>query len=127
MVVIPTILSNSATIDSLVHKLELYYLANQDPHVYFALLTDFSDASQESLPSEELIQEAILKIDELNSKYSDMGISRFSCFIESASGIDLKENGWAGSAKREKLAEFNTLLCGEKTTPSLISMATLIF
>ena len=115
VVVIPTILSNSATIDSLVHKLELYYLANQDPHVYFALLTDFSDASQESLPGEEeLIQEAILKIDELNSKYSDMGISRFFLFHRKRLW-NRSEGKWMGwERKRGKLAEFNALLCGEK-------------
>ena len=41
MVVIPTILGSMEDVESLLRKLEVYHLANTDPHIYFALLTDF--------------------------------------------------------------------------------------
>lgn len=115
VVVIPTILANSANVESLVHKLEIYHLANEDPNIYFALLTDFVDASQESLPGEELlIQHATEKIDELNGKYSDPGSTRFFLFHRKRLW-NKSEGKWMGwERKRGKLAEFNAFLCGEK-------------
>src|SRR5438067_420947 len=41
MVVIPTILTSLEGIDSLIERLEIHHLANRDPHLHFALLTDF--------------------------------------------------------------------------------------
>lgn len=117
MVVIPTMLTSSTAVKNLAHKLEIYYLANQDPHIYFALLTDFVDSAQENLPGEaELLQEAIEKIDELNSKYSKSGSTRFFLFHRKRLWND-SEGKWMGwERKRGKLAEFNALLCGEKNT-----------
>jgi len=117
IVVIPTILTSPASAESLVHKLEIYYLANQDPHVYFALLTDFADSPQESLPGEsELVQQMIHRIDELNSKYCSSEDTRFFLFHRKRLWNE-SEGKWMGwERKRGKLAEFNALLCGEKNT-----------
>ena len=43
-VVVPTIFLNESQVHELVERLEVHYLANQDEHVYFALLGDFPDA-----------------------------------------------------------------------------------
>src|SRR6266404_1190372 len=45
MVVIPTILTSLESVDSLIETLEIHHLANRDEHLYFALLTDFRDAT----------------------------------------------------------------------------------
>jgi cyclic beta-1,2-glucan synthetase len=42
-------LTSAAGIEDLVEALEVRFLANRDPNLYFALLTDFGDAAQESL------------------------------------------------------------------------------
>ena len=44
MVVIPTILTGAQDITDLVEGLEIRYLGNRDPNLWFALLTDFPDA-----------------------------------------------------------------------------------
>ena len=44
MIVIPTLLANASELSSLLQELELHYLRNPDPHLTFALLTDFIDA-----------------------------------------------------------------------------------
>lgn len=41
-VVIPTIITNTKKIEELVHKLEIYYLANKTENLYFAILGDAS-------------------------------------------------------------------------------------
>ena len=44
IVVVPTLLSTIEGAQRLVETLELHYLANRDPRLHFALLTDFRDA-----------------------------------------------------------------------------------
>jgi cyclic beta-1,2-glucan synthetase len=50
-VVIPSMLARPASAAVLLERLELHYLANPDPNLRFALLTDFTDAPHESMPS----------------------------------------------------------------------------
>ena len=37
----------------LLERLEIHYLANPDPNLRFALLTDFTDAPHETMPQDE--------------------------------------------------------------------------
>lgn len=115
MVVIPTMLTNVSAAESLAHKLEIYYLANQDPNIYFALLTDFADADDEFIPGEELlIQAAIDEINKLNTKYADPVNTRFFLFHRKRIW-NPSENKWIGwERKRGKLSEFNALICGNE-------------
>jgi cyclic beta-1,2-glucan synthetase len=53
MVVVPTMLSSLKGVDRLLETLEIHHLANRDPHLHFALLTDFRDAPEEVLPGDE--------------------------------------------------------------------------
>jgi len=53
MVVIPAILSGPDEVDSLLEQLEQHYLRNPDNRLYFALLTDFTDASEQHQPGDE--------------------------------------------------------------------------
>ncbi len=70
LVVVPTMLSSERNIEDLVDALEVRYLANRDSRLHFALLTDFKDAKQETLPSDEpLLRLVESRIDELNRKY----------------------------------------------------------
>ncbi len=49
LVVIPSMFSDRKQLDDLFENLEVRFLANRDPNIHFALLTDFKDASKEKL------------------------------------------------------------------------------
>ena len=52
LVAIPALLSSTGTIERLVHRLHLHYLANPEPFAQFALLTDGVDADVQDLPED---------------------------------------------------------------------------
>ena len=114
MVVIPAILDSTDRVTSLVHDLEVRFLGNRDEHLHFALLTDFADASEASLPGdEEILREARARIDALNQEY---GAGRFFLFHR-ARRWNAAEGRWMGwERKRGKLEEFNHLLRGATDT-----------
>ena len=69
MVVIPTLIKNAVTADQLAEGLEVRYLSNRDPNIYFALLTDFYDAPAEHMPDDRTAVLALKnKVIELNHK-----------------------------------------------------------
>ncbi|MBE7561384.1 hypothetical protein H7F10_00075 [Acidithiobacillus sp. HP-6] len=55
MVVIPTLLSSPQEIDALLEAQEIRYLGNRDSNIYFALLTDFRDAGEQTRPEDALL------------------------------------------------------------------------
>ena len=71
-------LSGSANVEDLVEALEVRFLANRDENLHFALLTDFRDACEETLPEDEpLLRLAQQGIEELNAKYGGATGERF--------------------------------------------------
>lgn len=70
IVVIPTILKSSAKVKEMIHKLEVYYLANKLDNIYFALLGDCSEESiEETEFDEEVMKAGIAEVSKLNQKY----------------------------------------------------------
>jgi cyclic beta-1,2-glucan synthetase len=55
VVAVPTMLTDAAEIDHLLEALEVRYLANRDENLSFALLSDFRDAPQETMPEDEAL------------------------------------------------------------------------
>ncbi|MCW5559229.1 MAG: cyclic beta 1-2 glucan synthetase, partial [Verrucomicrobiae bacterium] len=110
MVVIPTILSGTQGINRLLEGLEVHYLANRDPHLRFALLTDFRDANTAKMPEDvPLLAHARAGIEQLNARH---GPNRFYLFHRPRHW-NAQEGVWMGyERKRGKLAEFNSLLRG---------------
>jgi cyclic beta-1,2-glucan synthetase len=113
MVVVPTILSSVDAINDLVEGLEVRFLANRDEHLQYALLTDFKDASTESLPDDELLAETVRnKIIELNRKYDRPSNDTFFLFHRTRK-YNAKDKIWMGfERKRGKLSELNALILG---------------
>ncbi|MEO8143336.1 MAG: glucoamylase family protein, partial [Betaproteobacteria bacterium] len=115
LVVVPTILHSAQNAEDLVEALEVRFLANRDERLQFALLTDFADADQESLPQDEpLLQLAAQRIGELNEKYraGPEGDDVFFLF-QRARHWNARERAWMGyERKRGKLAALNALLRG---------------
>jgi cyclic beta-1,2-glucan synthetase len=67
MVVIPALFGTQRDVSFLLRQIENHFVANNDPNISFALLTDFADAPEKNMPQdEELIATASKKIDVLN-------------------------------------------------------------
>jgi cyclic beta-1,2-glucan synthetase len=117
IVVMPSMLVRPQSAAVLAEKLEVHYLANPDPVLRFALLTDFADAPAEHQPEDdEYVQAALDQITELNRRYADGGPSRFFLFHRRRQW-NAVEGCWMGwERKRGKLDEFNRLLRGDRTT-----------
>lgn len=123
-VVVPTMLLNAEDIVKQVEQLEVHYLSNPDPSVFFAVLSDWSDATTEHLPADDLLLSiAIKQINYLNNKYgpSAEGKNRFSIFHRYRKWNE-SEQKWLGwERKRGKLQEFNHYLRGATDTSFIIS------
>lgn len=111
LVVVPSMLCNAKNIDSLLEALEVRFLGNRDEHLHFALLTDFCDAQEQSLPQDEpLLRQARNGIERLNDKYRHAGNDHFFLFHRSRL-YNPDEKRWMGyERKRGKLADLNALL-----------------
>jgi cyclic beta-1,2-glucan synthetase len=115
MVVVPTLLENADELSHLLQELELYYLANPDPQLSYALLTDFGDAPTEHMPEDEqLLALAETGIENLNKKYAQA--THFYLFHRQRQW-NPSEGVWMGwERKRGKLADFNRLLLNRGET-----------
>ncbi|MFO7936622.1 MAG: glucoamylase family protein, partial [Kiritimatiellia bacterium] len=113
MVVIPTMLTSFESIDRLIEKLEIHYLANRDAHLHFAVLTDFCDASSEHRSEDhDLLQRIKNGIAGLTGKYESDRSDLFFLFHRPRRW-NAEEDVWMGyERKRGKLMEFNTRLRG---------------
>lgn len=113
LVVIPAMLTNENSIENLVDSLEVRFLANRNENLHFGLLTDFTDASQETLPTDDaLLKFARQKIEALNHKYGREKKDLFFLFHRPRHW-NPKENAWMGyERKRGKISELNSLLRG---------------
>lgn len=117
LVVVPCMFGDTASVDTLVEGLEVRFLANRDPHLHFALLSDHLDADQATLPGDAAtLARAAARIDELNQRYlADSpapGGERFFLFHRPRTW-NAGEGRWIGhERKRGKLAALNALLRG---------------
>lgn len=119
LVVVPTMLSSSANVDSLMEALEVRFLANRDASLHFALLTDFLDGTQETRADDAaLIALAAGKIAELNARFSPQtgGVAADIFFLfHRPRRWNPQERVWMGyERKRGKLAALNALLLNGK-------------
>jgi len=117
MVVIPALATETREIESLLHQLELHFLGNTHPRLYFALLTDFADAPQQHMPDDDaLLEQLRLGIQALNEKHGKDESGPFYVFHRDRKW-NPSEGTWMGwERKRGKLVEFNSLLLGSTTT-----------
>ncbi|MEN6317825.1 MAG: glucoamylase family protein [Syntrophaceae bacterium] len=113
LVVVPTMLTGTESIEHLMEALEVRFLANRDENLRFGLLTDFRDAGEESLSDDEpLLLLARQKIEELNAKYRTSKNDIFFLFHRPRR-LNPRDHIWMGyERKRGKLAELNSYLRG---------------
>jgi cyclic beta-1,2-glucan synthetase len=119
MVAVPTLLSSAAEIQEQVERLEVHYLANPDGNIHFALLSDWPDASAETLPADdELLAAAVSGIAGLNKQHGPMpdGSVRFFLFHRKRTWNESAAKWMGWERKRGKLHELNQLLRGSTET-----------
>ena len=126
MVIVPTILDSIERVDDLIAQLEVQALGNLDPHVHFAILSDFPDAPTETLPDDtKILEAACAGIAALNAKHADAGADRFFLFHRLRQW-NRREGLWMGwERKRGKIEEFNRLLRGATDTSFSVTVGDL--
>src|SRR4030095_1259020 len=114
LVVVPAIIDSKERAETLLHDLEVRFLANRDPHLHFALLSDFPDSDAATEPGDEALLSAVGRlVEELQQRHGD---DRFFLLHRERrwNGSERQWMGW--ERKRGKLAELNRLLRGATDT-----------
>ena len=116
MVIIPALLVDGKSVKDLIGKMEVYYLANKDENLIFALVGDFVDSNTEKEKNDEkIVETALNRIEKLNRIYAkDKDI--FYYFHRKRT-FNEKQNKWMGwERKRGAIIELNNLLKGIENT-----------
>jgi len=119
IVAVPVIVDSEARLAALFDDLEVRFLGNRDPHLHFALLSDFPDADEASHDEDPgLLAAARHRLDVLNERH---GADRFY-FFHRERRWNPSEGRWMGwERKRGKLTEFNRLLRGASDTSFVVA------
>jgi cyclic beta-1,2-glucan synthetase len=118
LIVVPTLLTSLEEIEAQVEQLEIHHLASPHGELYFALLSDWLDASSEHADGDEvLLATARAAVARLNGRYGRApGGERF-LLLHRRRVWTPSEGRWIGwERKRGKLSELNRLLRGAQDT-----------
>ncbi len=112
MAVVPTLLLSEDFVAKLLRSLEVRFLANRDPRLCFALLTDFPDSATPTNEFNHLAKQCADGVRLLNVRYGPGGREPFYLFHRN-SEWNPKQATWMGlERKRGKLIALNNLLRG---------------
>jgi len=113
LVAVPTVFLNEKQVRKLVENLEVRFLGNQDPNLYFALLTDLPDSPFEPSEASPLVELCAELMQRLNQRYGGEGMGPF-LWLHRRRVYNPREKLWMGwERKRGKLMELNNLLRGQ--------------
>jgi len=115
VVVVPTLLGNAAAVREALEHVEVQFLANRDPRLHFAILSDFIDAPNQHVEGDdEIVEEAAAGIRELNAKYASSARAGDAFYLFHRPRLwNDKQGVWMGwERKRGKLSQFNKFLRG---------------
>ncbi len=122
LVAVPTLLTRPEEIAEQIGHLEVHFLANPEAELRFALLSDWADAAEETLPGDAaLLAAATAGIARLNAEHgpTPAGDPRF-LLLHRRRVWSASERRWLGwERKRGKLEELNRLLRGARDTTFL--------
>jgi cyclic beta-1,2-glucan synthetase len=123
LVAVPTLLINEKQVRELVGSLEVRFLANQDPNLHFALLTDLPDSVTRPRENdkEAMVDLASELIEGLNAKYPRIGRGPGGkpkhgaiLLLHRHRIYNARQEVWMGwERKRGKLLDLNKYLKGE--------------
>ncbi|HUZ03881.1 MAG TPA: hypothetical protein VMU62_00870, partial [Acidobacteriaceae bacterium] len=114
LVVVPALLLSERQVRELVEDIEVRSLANQDPNIHYALLSDLPDSTER--PQERDLHPLVLLagslIDQLNVRYAKSATSKF-VMLHRHRIFNPRQSVWMGwERKRGKLLDLNRLLMG---------------
>ena len=115
VVVVPTLFGNVGAVREALEHVEVQFLANRDPLLHFAILSDFTDAATARVEGDdEIVEAAAAGIRELNAKYASAARSGDAFYLFHRSRLwNEKQGVWMGwERKRGKLSQFNKFLRG---------------
>src|SRR6187402_1040886 len=125
LVAVPTLLTSVAQVERLAEEIEVRYLANRDPNIHFALLTDLPDSLTQPAEKDRspLVDYAVSLIEKLNERYAKDQHGTFM-LLHRHRIFDVRQGVWMGwERKRGKLLDLNKLICGEHDAFPVKSMA----
>ena len=100
MVVVPTLLTSTASVAALLEHVEVLALGNLDPRIHFAILSDFADADSRELPGDAADSRRRARGHRdasIDGSAPNTRIASF-CFIARGAGMPGNTRGWGGSA-----------------------------
>ena len=113
LVAVPSLLLSETQVHGLALDLEIRYLANRDPHLHFALLTDLPDSDERVDDRDRLVEVCSRLIEGMNRRYRRDGRSPFF-LLHRDRAYNQVEDRWMGwERKRGKLLDFNRLINGK--------------
>jgi hypothetical protein len=116
LVAVPTLLINETQVNDLAADLEVRFLANPDPNLHFALLTDLPDsvARPRENDSDPLVDLAVRRIEELNRRYPASAKHGSFFLLHRHRLFNARQGVWMGwERKRGKLLDLNQYLSNE--------------
>jgi cyclic beta-1,2-glucan synthetase len=118
LVAVPTMLTSLEGVDEQIEQLEIHHLASVQGEVYFALLTDWADATTEHTEQDQgLLDAARAGMAQLNRKYGPGSQGDRFFLLHRRRVWNKSESRWIGwERKRGKLSELNRVLRGATDT-----------
>ena len=116
MVIIPALLIDKKNAKDLIDRMEVYYLANKDKNICFALVGDFVDFDKEKDKKDEsIVKEALNGIKSLNNTYSEE--EDIFYYFHRKRTFNKVQNKWMGwERKRGAIIELNNMIKGKDST-----------
>ncbi|HEU4516458.1 MAG TPA: protein ndvB, partial [Steroidobacteraceae bacterium] len=118
MVAVPILLTTRAALEEQIERLEVHYLASPDGELYFALLSDWTDAATETVAGDDaLLGAAAAGIARLNQRHGPAAAGDRFLLFHRRRVWNEGQRRWIGwERKRGKLHELNRLLRGAADT-----------
>jgi cyclic beta-1,2-glucan synthetase len=118
LVVVPTLLTSLEAVEEQIQRLEVHHLSSPKGELYFALLSDWTDADTEHAAGDEaLLETATRGIARLNAKYGPARVGERFVLMHRKRVWTQSERKWIGwERKRGKLTELNDFLRGAGPT-----------
>ncbi len=121
LVVMPCMLTSTASINELTQQLRLHWLASLEINAQFALLSDWADASQATMPQDHaLLDDATERVSALNDEFpsSDASAPRFLIIHRHRTWCPTEEKWIGWERKRGKLEALIRLIAETDTHTS---------
>lgn len=128
-IVMPTIISSLDKLDKMIEKMEVTYLANMTPNIYYMLLGDCCAANTKEIKMDkDIVEYARKRLDKLNEKYpTEDGHVRFN-FMYRKRVYSKGESSYMGwERKRGGLMQFNWLVLGKLSQEEIDNAMYLIY